>query len=100
MKIGAKSVADMPQRRKLTDQLPRAAYERPDRKAHERTRTEMRIEPVTDCHPGNDRAEIEIARCHGRWTEDMFGIQYSHHQRRERYHQHEWPHDPGQQNRQ
>ena len=59
----------------------------------------MRIDPVTDRHAANDRAEIEITRRHGRRTEHIFRVQHSHHQRCERDHQHERPHDPGEQNR-
>src|SRR5947208_12276835 len=53
----------------------------------------MRIEPPTERNAADDRAEIEITRGHGRGTEDMFGIEHSHDQRRERDQQHEWPHE-------
>ena len=99
MKIWVKPVTDFPQRRKLPDQLPRATDQRADSQADERARAKMRIDPITDRNPSNDRAEIEITRRHSRGTEHIFRVQHSHHQRCERDHQHEWPHDPGKQNR-
>ena len=76
-------IANAPQRRELSYQLPGATDQRSDGQSHEGSLTEMRIQPPSDTYAGNDRTEIEIARRHSRGTEDMFRIQHSHHEGRD-----------------
>ena len=63
-------------------------------------RQSVRIEPVTERDAADDRADIEKARSHRRHAEDIFRVQHSHDQRRERDEQDEREHDPREQNRQ
>ena len=59
----------------------------------------MWIEPPTDSHAADNGAKIKIARRHRRRAEDVLRIENSHHERRQRHQQHEWPHDSREQNR-
>ena len=84
----------------MCGQLPESADERADREADKRTRAEVWIEPPAERDTADDRTEVKKTRRHGGRAENIFGVQHSHGQRRQRDKQNERPHHPREQNSQ
>src|SRR5437667_9939776 len=62
------------------------------------TPVRLRIEPIAEGNTANDRAEVEEARCHRRYSKNILGVEHPHRECGKRHQQNEREHDPREQN--